>query len=1170
MVAYTKNAIDVFNPEDSNGDARPVDNGEVQTWGEEVQQDIAEARALAAAGARWVDPVRVATTANVSLSSGLENGDVLVGITLATGDRVALLGQTDAAKGGIYVVQASGAAVRSSDANSASEMVGLAFFVKEGSTNGGKQFVQTTPAPITLGTTPLAFREISDQTALNANFATKADKATALGGTGLAVATGNLGASPSIAVAKASGAEVITGTEDAKAVTPAGNKAALDAAVANANLLFDPYNEIATDDPYAGAYGHWSGGQGGGTSYQVAAPAFTTASSNIRFKTPVLQKTNGDIDRYWPVKECGIRPGDVINVAVLAWFSVNGGTLGVFARSSDNTVLGSVSVTGLASGADVRNAQITIPANTEHLLIRCGHASGDTEIGAYAATRGTQKPAFNGNSGPKAYRLAALPEVPNIMFDPFGDLIAATHGGGSLLDNDVFTGDGPIVTPVGWGTPRAVSPDSPWGKAGLQSVYYTVSTRNQVRRIVKIAKGLAGLSNGDKARIRVKANFASSGGAINIYFRDAANATISGANQLFAGQAAGLVEVTTRTIVVPSNADHLLVEVIHTTGLCELLGVAVGLGGRPSWQGAPTPAAHLGRTRRQRNAAPDAFFRLHAAGITTVDGYPVMQDVTPNVVTVSASPYKPKLGNLISVSTAANRRIAAKRLGMQLGQKLTFVQAFLFANDSPSFGLGFNFRRTDTTVVSTQTKTFATGYFKAGVVTYAVFTVNVTQAMLDETEYVELRYNVAGTAITGGYHILGLGIYVGEEYPLLDDSSAADDMGAIERKAIADTIAAMGSVPNHYKGKALRETRMRLMQRAFDEAARIVHLAIGDSHTHNRARYCDPFLQRMQNRKNDAGNAVGDGGGGWVGFGSLSGTNDNGNARSTYGYTRTGSGWDVSAYYTGGGPDLGAITSSTPGDRVTLTKPASPTHTDAKLFWKGTADGVVRYSWDNGSNWTTRNVQGTVGNLGTASLNTGMPAGAGTLIIEVVSGSCTLHGLDWVSAASGYVLHKCGATGSAASSWIGVNAAQQQASWTALAPTIVSILLGVNDNNTPVTKAVYKANVEAIILRVRAAVPTADIWLIAPAQTPRIKSVLLAEYAAALYELAVQYGCCFTSLQDVFGDASNPSQYSSQGARPWFQDDGSDGDGTNDIHPNTTTGSRSMVADMVRTVYEYP
>jgi hypothetical protein len=124
--------------------------------------------------------VRVATTANVDLSGALENGDVIDGVTLATGNRVLVKNQSTGSQNGIYVVQASGAAVRATDADADAEVTpGLFTFVEEGTANGNTGWVLTTDSPITVGSTALAFSQFSDSAALTA-------------GSGLTLAGGDL------------------------------------------------------------------------------------------------------------------------------------------------------------------------------------------------------------------------------------------------------------------------------------------------------------------------------------------------------------------------------------------------------------------------------------------------------------------------------------------------------------------------------------------------------------------------------------------------------------------------------------------------------------------------------------------------------------------------------------------------------------------------------------------------------------------------------------------------------------------------------------------------------------------------------------------------------------------------------------------------------------------
>ncbi len=108
--------------------------------------------------------VRLASTANVNISTGLVNGATIDGKTLVTGDRILLKDQSTASQNGVYVVVASGAASRATnfDAVSALEVAsGALFFVGEGTTNNGKAFTLTTTGTITLGTTGLIFAEFA-------------------------------------------------------------------------------------------------------------------------------------------------------------------------------------------------------------------------------------------------------------------------------------------------------------------------------------------------------------------------------------------------------------------------------------------------------------------------------------------------------------------------------------------------------------------------------------------------------------------------------------------------------------------------------------------------------------------------------------------------------------------------------------------------------------------------------------------------------------------------------------------------------------------------------------------------------------------------------------------------------------------------------------------------
>lgn len=91
----------------------------------------------------WHTAVRAYATTNTVIATDLENGDTFQGLTLVTGDRIALTGQTTGTENGIYVVQASGAALRATDAAAFGQLQSAAIFVAEG-TFADKGFLQIT------------------------------------------------------------------------------------------------------------------------------------------------------------------------------------------------------------------------------------------------------------------------------------------------------------------------------------------------------------------------------------------------------------------------------------------------------------------------------------------------------------------------------------------------------------------------------------------------------------------------------------------------------------------------------------------------------------------------------------------------------------------------------------------------------------------------------------------------------------------------------------------------------------------------------------------------------------------------------------------------------------------------------------------------------------------
>jgi len=254
------------------------------------------------------EAVVAATTANVNLANALENGDVLDGITLATGNRILVKNQTTQSENGIYVVQASGQPTRATDFDTASEIDSGDFvFVYSGTTNGSTGWVQTN-RPATIGTDAIAFTQFSGAgtytagtgltltgTVFSINTATTVDLNTAQTLTNKTIALGSNTISGTLV-------EFNTAVTDADFASLAGSETlsnkTLASAVATTALTLNATAELRLAD--------------------------TDSSHYVGFKAPGTVTTN----RIWTLPSADGTTGQVLSTngsGTLSWSTAGGG-----------------------------------------------------------------------------------------------------------------------------------------------------------------------------------------------------------------------------------------------------------------------------------------------------------------------------------------------------------------------------------------------------------------------------------------------------------------------------------------------------------------------------------------------------------------------------------------------------------------------------------------------------------------------------------------------------------------------------------------------------------------------------------------------------------------------------------------------------------------------------
>jgi hypothetical protein len=296
------------------------------------------------AGLSWKQAVRAATTVAGTLASSFETGDAIDGVTLATGDRILIKNQAAGAENGIYTVNASGAPTRATDADAGAELVNATVFVSEGTTNADTQWTCTTNATITLGSTSLAFAQLST------------------GGGAVSSVFGRTGAVVKVAgdyaVADVTGAAPLaspafTGTPAAPTASPLTNSTQLattayvDAAIAAGGAVATTtatrtIGTAVNDTVNIGSFaGPWAG------IYRIAM--FVSRSnwvqSQVYYYTPAYDETGVVFARMAPDQDTGASGGNNMRLEVNPDGSVTDKNYLRIVRTASDGSTGSVQVT---------------------------------------------------------------------------------------------------------------------------------------------------------------------------------------------------------------------------------------------------------------------------------------------------------------------------------------------------------------------------------------------------------------------------------------------------------------------------------------------------------------------------------------------------------------------------------------------------------------------------------------------------------------------------------------------------------------------------------------------------------------------------------------------------------------------------------------------------------
>lgn len=337
----------------------------------------------------------------------------------------------------------------------------------------------------------------------------------------------------------------------------------------------------------------------------------------------------------------------------------------------------------------------------------------------------------------------------------------------------------------------------------------------------------------------------------------------------------------------------------------------------------------------------------------------------------------------------------------------------------------------------------------------------------------------------------------------------------------------------------------------YDDAAITMHVAFGPGDSYTELRTWLRNLARAWKTE------LGDGGPGWTGVGypntdqsSVGGNVDEEQMSVAF----TGAGWSGQWMSAQGSPDCCSATTSTAGNRVTLTYAGDNPITSMKLFFLG-GSAVSRYRF-NGGSWTTLALSGSGAQAVAIS---GIPTGTGwTMDWEHVSGTGVYHGATALTGLPGIVVHDLAISGSDLYRWAGLDSGDP-AAWRANQAAAIDRLgeistfvcpIGTNDQSYSRTYDSYRIGMGAWIDQVaRVSSPGCDVlWVCAPenGRDPSSVPQRMALFTEQAKTVAIEKSIALLDMQPLFG--ANYAEYGDTGTKRILF--------VNDLlHPNDAGGS---------------